>query len=103
MLNDTVYTYVWEEGQKSGFKMKNSTEEEIKKGEEKAKEFEDYDTSKTAMTYEDETKYKMDCASRSISDSEFVPPSDVKFIDPTELQKMTPEELMKLYPTETED
>lgn len=92
MINDAVYTYFWEEGQASGFKMKNPTEAEIKEGTDKAKQFEqDYDTEKTASMYDDETKYKLDCARRTVSDSEFVPPQAVKFVDPSELNTMPQE------------
>jgi len=95
MINDGVYTYVWEEGQASGFKTKNPTVEELQGGEMTKPEA---DTEKTAMVYEDETKYKVDCAQGGVREGEFTPPASVTFISPEEMQQMTPEELMKLYP-----
>ena len=98
MINDTVYSYFWSEGDKTGFKTKLEVEKETRPtpgaSEEKV------DTTKTAAGYEDESKYKMDCSRRNISDSEFVPPSEVKFVDPSQLNQMTPEELQKLYPAQ---
>lgn len=100
MLNDSVYTYIWSEGEKSGFKSKNQTEEDTK-GEKETSE-NDFDTDEQVAVYDDETKFKMDCRSGGVSDSEFVPPSDVQFVDPSELRNMTPEQLQKLYPDSTE-
>lgn len=101
MINDTLYLYTWQEGETTGFKMKNPTEEEIKEGSEKAKQFEqDYDTETTANMYDDQTKFKTDCSNRPVSASVFVPPTNVKFIDPSELNQMSPEDLQRLYPSQ---
>lgn len=95
MMNDTVYTYVWEEGQTTGFKFKNPTTEETSQGQ--ATTPQQVDTSKTATVYEDETKYQVDCKQGVVNDSEFTPPAEVKFLDQAEMMKLSPEELQKLY------
>ncbi|MFZ2202648.1 MAG: hypothetical protein WAV56_04640 [Microgenomates group bacterium] len=98
MINDTVYSYFWTEGEKTGFKSKLETEKETTPT--PAGQEEQFDTESTVQSYEDETKFKLDCARRTVSDSEFVPPQEVKFVDPSELNTMTPEELQKLYPVQ---
>lgn len=98
MINDTTYTYVWEEGSSSGFKFKNPTQDEVSKGQETATQ-QQADTSKTASTYEDENKYKVDCKQGIVNESEFTPPTEVKFLDQAEMMKLSPQELQKLYQT----
>ena len=90
MLNDTVYTYVWTEGEKEGFKTKLEVEKPAEPTEDSTQE-ENLDTTKRAESYDDETKFKTDCTSRSISDSEFTPPADVKFTDFAEIMKGVPQ------------
>lgn len=99
MINDTVYFYSWGDGDKTGYKIKLEPEKETQPTGTASPQG-DYDTEKTAQEFEDETKFKLDCVSRVITDSEFVPPQAVKFVDPSELNTMTPEELQKLYPQE---
>lgn len=88
MINDTVYFYSWGEGDKDGFKTKLVTEKETKATE--VVKQDEFDTEKAIQEFEDETKFKMDCARRNVSASEFVPPSDVKFTDLAELTKVVP-------------
>ncbi len=98
MINDGAYTYIWTEGEKNGFKTKNP-EETTKDGEKEASGT-DFDTDNKVAVYDDETKYKLDCKSGGLSDSEFTPPASVQFVDPSQLQNMTPEQLKSLYPSE---
>lgn len=100
IISDTKYIYSWSDGQKTGFKMKNPTEEEIKANAEEAKKFEESDPAREAQTFEDETKFKMECVKRGVPDSEFVPPANVKFIDPTEMQNLSPEDIKGMIPSE---
>ena len=88
MINDGSYNYVWSEGEKTGFKTKIVTDtitptpiSEVKQPE---------DVSQTIAGFDDETKYKMDCATRTILDSEFAPPVEVKFTDFSEVMKAIP-------------
>lgn len=89
MLTDNVYTYVWSEGEKTGFKTKIESEKptEPAKAENQPAEL---DSTKTAESYDDETKFKTECTRRVISESEFVAPADVKFTDFAELVKTVP-------------
>lgn len=86
MINDTLYTYIWEEGSKEGFKTKLPSDDEMKKNSEKYNPGNDsYQPEAVAKEYEDESKYNVNCKEGGVSDSEFAPPSDVKFIDPAAL------------------
>jgi hypothetical protein len=99
MINDSVYIYSWEEGQKTGFKMKLPTEEEIKETAQAAPTVQpEVNIDEKASGYDDESKYKLDCAERRIADSEFAPPSDINFIDPSQMQNLNPQDLQKLFP-----
>ncbi|KKS94917.1 MAG: hypothetical protein UW68_C0008G0023 [Candidatus Collierbacteria bacterium GW2011_GWB1_44_6] len=89
MINDTVYSYIWTEGEKTGIKTKLEPEEAITPSEENG-EIEENAVDSKVSTYEDETKYKMDCSQRSVSDSEFTPPADVVFTDLSEMMKGLP-------------
>jgi len=88
MINDGVYTYIWSDGDKTGFKSKIETIEPT--GTTAAPAQEQFDASKQAQTFDDSTKYKLDCTKRSISDTEFTPPAEVKFTDFAELMKGLP-------------
>lgn len=88
MVNDGVYNYIWSEGEKTGFKTKIVTDTITPTPTSGVKQPED--VSQTAQGFEDETKYKMDCAVRTIPDSEFAPPVEVKFTDFAELMKGVP-------------
>lgn len=90
MINDTVYTYIWAEGTKEGFKTKISAEEVTPAKNQPIIAQNDYQPEKVASEYEDETKYKVNCKEGNVPESEFVPPSDVKFIDPTDYLKNIP-------------
>lgn len=81
-INDSAYTYIWEDGKKEGFKMKNPTEEEIQKMSEEAKKnTEQYQSDKYVNEYDDSSKYKLDCKQQAVDGAQFMPPSDVKFTD----------------------
>ncbi len=97
MINDTVYTYTWTEGDKTGFKMKLITEKETKPT--TTAQEEQPTAEQTATEFEDETKFKTDCAVRNISASEFVPPTSVKFTDLSEINKMNPADYPNNLPT----
>jgi hypothetical protein len=91
MITDTLYTYVWEDGSKEGFKTKLPSDEEMKKNSEKYNPGNDsYQPAAVAKEYEDETKYNVNCKEGGVSDSEFVPPADVKFLDPAALMPSIP-------------
>lgn len=88
-LNDGAYTYMWEEGKKEGYKYKvqptpSVTPEKSQIGETNPSS-QDY-----AKSYEDESKYKIECKQGAATDADFTAPKDVKFIDPTELMKNIP-------------
>ncbi len=92
MINDGVFNYIWTEGEKTGFKTKLETETPTpgKEAKQSQQPQEQVDTTKTAESFDDTTKYKMDCATRSINDSEFVPPTSVKFSDFADMLKGLP-------------
>ena len=103
MINDAVYVYSWQEGQNTGFKMKvPSVEEAQNSANEVQATPENTNTQAQLATYDDETKYSLNCTNKSVQDSDFVPPKEISFIDPTALQNMTPQELQKLMPQEKE-
>ncbi len=85
ILNDGEYTYIWAEGEKEGFKTKNTptpATTDSDKDEAAMYTSEDY-----AGSYEDESKYTVSCDIGKAADSEFTPPSTVKFSDPLEMIK----------------
>lgn len=88
MVNDGSFNYIWSEGEKTGFKTKIVTDTITPTPTSGVKQPED--VSQTASGFEDETKYKMDCATRTIPDSEFTPPAEVKFTDFSEVMKAIP-------------
>ena len=90
MVNDGSFNYIWSEGEKTGFKTKINSQELETSDEDTNQQSEKTDTGKTAAGFEDETKYKMDCATRTIPDSEFTPPAAVKFTDFSEIMKVVP-------------
>lgn len=91
MISDTLYTYVWDDESKEGFKTKLPSDEEMKKNSEKYNSGNDsYQPEAVAKEYEDETKYNVNCKEGGVSDSEFVPPADVKFLDPAALVPSIP-------------
>ncbi|KKT35149.1 MAG: hypothetical protein UW23_C0021G0009 [Candidatus Collierbacteria bacterium GW2011_GWA1_44_12] len=98
MINDTAYIYSWEEGQTTGFKMKLSQEEITPAPGDVETDVQENDTQERATTYDDDTKYKLDCTQRNVSDSEFAPPASVNFVDPSQMQNLSPAELQKLFP-----
>ncbi len=93
MISDGVYTYVWTDGEKTGFKTK--IEPEVSPTPTVAGkpegEVEVTNPSQAAETFEDETKFQTECVKRKISDSDFTPPADVKFTDFAELMKAVPQ------------
>jgi hypothetical protein len=88
IINDTVYSYIWSEGEKTGIKTK--VEVEVSPTPVSKIVTPPADTSAQAAAYEDETKYKIDCTQRLVTDSEFLPPADVKFTDVAEMMKALP-------------
>lgn len=86
-INDGEYTYVWQEGQTTGYKSKNIDPEDIKEMEEDLPDYEsgDVDESPDFSQYEDNPTYKIDCQPINISADEFTPPVEVQFIDPSEM------------------
>jgi len=88
MVNDGSFNYIWSEGEKTGFKTKTVSDTITPTQTSEVKQPED--VSQTAAGFEDETKYKMDCATRTISDSVFTPPVEVKFTDFSEVMKAVP-------------
>jgi hypothetical protein len=86
-INDGQYTYVWQEGQTTGYKSKNMDPQDVKEMEEELSDYEsgDVDESPDFSQYENDPTYKIDCQEIIISDDEFTPPSDVQFIDPSEM------------------
>ncbi len=103
MINDTLYVYTWEEGEKTGFKMAIPAEEETTETTEVTTTQETVDVEEEATAYEDETKYKMNCTKRRVADSEFAPPSDINFFDPAQMQNLSPQELQKLIPQQDQE
>jgi len=89
MINDGVYSYVWTEGENTGFKTKLETETPTQPSDTPA-QTETVDTAKQAESYEDETKYTMDCTRGGVADSDFTPPTDVNFTDFSEMLKTVP-------------
>lgn len=90
MLTDGVYTYVWTEGEKQGFKTKLETEKATEPTQ-TVPGTTGLDPSQKATSYDDETKFKTECTSRTIFESEFTPPADVKFSDFAEIMKGIPQ------------
>lgn len=88
MVNDGSFNYIWSEGEKTGFKTKIVTDTITPTPTSGVKQPED--ASQTAAGFDDETKYKMDCATRTILDSEFAPPAEIKFTDFSEVMKVVP-------------
>jgi hypothetical protein len=86
-INDGEYTYVWQEGQTTGYKSKNMEPEDIEAMEEDLPDYEsgDVDESPDFSQYETDPTFKIDCQEINISDDEFTPPSNVQFIDPSEM------------------
>ena len=89
MINDGVYSYIWSEGEKTGFKTKLETETPTQPSDTPS-QVAPIDTTKQAESYEDETKYTMDCTRGGVSDADFAPPTDVKFTDFSEMLKTVP-------------
>ena len=103
MINDSLYVYTWEEGQKTGFKMAIPAEVETADTTQDTTTQQTVDVEEEATAYEDETKYKMNCTKRSVADSEFAPPSDISFYDPSQMQNLSPQELQKLIPQQDQE
>ncbi|EKD52641.1 MAG: hypothetical protein ACD_61C00282G0003 [uncultured bacterium] len=89
MINDTLYTYIWSEGEKVGYKMKVEAETPEEPTGTPAQP-EQFDTNQQTADYEDTTKYKMDCTRGNVSDSEFTPPADVEFTDFADMLRSVP-------------
>lgn len=95
MISDTKFLYTWDDKTKQGSKMAIPTEEESKKMEEDAKNFQadskvpSLESEADFDTYKNEG-YTVTCKAGSVDDSLFVPPTDVKFIDPSEMMKAIP-------------
>lgn len=94
MINDGTYTYVWQDGQSTGFKSKLPTEEEIASMEKDLNDLQDraeeYQTPSDLEEYDNNENYRVDCQKVKLTDADFTPPSDIQFIDPME---MVPSEL----------
>lgn len=88
MLNDGKYTYIWSEGEKTGFKSK--VEEVTPTGTTANPQEQEFDTNSKVNTFDDASKYKLDCTKRSITDTDFTPPADVKFTDFSEMMQGIP-------------
>ncbi len=88
VINDNIYTYMWDEGTKTGIKTKVAAETPTPSVTGNIPE--SVNPADQATGFEDETKYKVDCSTRIIQDSEFVPPADVKFTDLGEMMKGLP-------------
>ncbi len=98
-LNDTEYTYMWEEGAESGLKTKLPSEEDTKKMMDYGKDtMEDAAIPETEASnpeiskFETDVNYEVNCDVIELNDSEFVPPANVKFVD---FSAMNQEEMMK--------
>lgn len=89
MLTDDVYTYVWSDGEETGFKTKLETEK-VAEPTEAVREQGGLDQTQKIDSYDDETKFKTVCTRRTITESEFTPPSNIKFTDFAELMKDIP-------------
>jgi len=94
MINDGTYTYVWQDGETTGFKSKLPTEEEIADMEKDLNDLqeraEEYQTPSDLEEYDNNENYRVDCQKVKLTDADFTPPSDIQFIDPME---MVPSEL----------
>jgi hypothetical protein len=86
-INDGEYTYVWQEGQTTGYKTKNVDPEDVDNMEEASPDYESGDVEQAPdfSQYENNPTYKIDCQEINISADEFTPPADVQFIDPSEM------------------
>ncbi|HCQ31403.1 TPA: hypothetical protein DIU27_03425 [Candidatus Collierbacteria bacterium] len=89
MINDGTYTYIWTEGEKVGFKSKLEAEKPLEPTENLDRTA-PVDSAKQVDTFEDETKFKMDCTRGGVSDADFTPPADVQFTDFSEMLKTVP-------------
>ncbi len=89
IINDGTYTYIWSEDSKEGFKMKNPEEDKTKDQEEN-KLIPVVSKDELVNDYEDESKFKVECQTNVVKDTDFVPPITVKFTDPTELMRAIP-------------
>jgi hypothetical protein len=90
MINDGIYTYIWSEGEKVGFKTKIEAVTPTDSPDNTTPESVVPDAVETAAGYDDETKFKTDCIKRTILDTEFTPPADVNFTDLAEMMKALP-------------
>lgn len=85
-LNDSEYTYMWEQGATTGFKTKLPSEEEMKKMAETMPATEDEgvtsETNSPNITqFEQNDMYTINCDMKDLPDSEFAPPANVEFMD----------------------
>lgn len=87
LINDTEYSYMWDDASKTGIKTRLAVETPTPSVTGTRPEV--TPTSQTTE-YEDETKYNVDCSTRVIQDSEFIPPADVKFTDLEQMMKAIP-------------
>lgn len=87
MINDSVYTWIWSEGQTTGYKTKIQELDQPSEDLETSTDIDD-----VAQTYEDDSKYKLDCNQRTVLDSEFVPPTNINFIDASQMIQQTQEQ-----------
>jgi len=86
-INDGEYTYVWQEGQTTGYKTRNVDPEDVDNMKEESPDYESGDVSEAPdfSQYETDPTFKVNCQEINISDDEFTPPSNVQFIDPSEM------------------
>ncbi len=89
MINDGTYSYIWNEGEKTGFKTKLEIEKPLQPSETPSA-VAPIDAAQQTAGYDDETKYKMDCTRGGVSDTDFAPPADVQFTDFSEMMKAIP-------------
>lgn len=86
-LNDSEYTYIWEQGAKTGIKSKLPTEEELKKMNDSLPSPEPGDkmpadnSAPDLSKFESDDSYTINCNLKDLPDSEFMPPTDVEFMD----------------------
>jgi hypothetical protein len=93
-LNDTEYTYMWQEGEKNGIKTKIEAPTEPKdtpamytEGEEVEPAPESDEPTMDIAKFEQDLNYSISCDLTELSDSEFVPPTDVTFMDYSQMNE----------------
>lgn len=94
-------TYIWEDGKTQGTKI-TITEEQIKQGQEMAKNYKNTPPQQKEDTVAKLEQYKQSCKQEVVPNSVFEVPSDIKFVDLNEQMKKSGidmEKMMKQYQT----